>query len=651
MGKGLIAQNVMPTPLSPISTGSPKADAAIARLASWQLSGYSPAERPGGKDYDRTVKLAESVGAARLLPLLDEAALATGRTKWSDAARKLKSVEKKAFEKHYEAVVHAVATRKGYLAWLMSAVLPAGFARVLAIAADEDATPIARIVAARALEGLHDKKLYKRVADAIDPHDWDGKGKLESLDRVYRSAVRCCQMADPKAAYARYVDLVAPELLAKRPRPGAKERAEAVLYGLMGTTADSRWIDALLPLLALRDFENLALMLLEQLPPAPQIADAICDWWGPRPERITWWNDTALRVLANNATPRSLPYFVAALGHTWMAWPAAFDAFEKVGDPAMAHVIRAWLASNAAPDRTKRGNQVIKTLERAGKTPKPATPVLAQPPPPARVRPTLVYKATKPIAKPALETLAEQEQAFATLFGDAGLAKWAHKLPQRAVLLIPRRVREQQLALGSTKLGGHPDLPTGTAWPRVRGEPLTFLAQIRLDEVVGALPDDHPLPAQGLLSFFAADDPLSEAIGYLQHAHVIYTPSPKRLVRVAVPEDFTGNIYQACAVTPHPTYRLPSPTNAHVTEQLDKRALARYQDDVFFAQPAWPQLLGYRNHGYDAEEPATAQHLLQLTGDAQSGMQFGDCDFLSFFIDKKRLRMGDFGHVWPHVGD
>ena len=43
--------------------------------------------------------------------------------------------------------------------------------------------------------------------------------------------------------------------------------------------------------------------------------------------------------------------------------------------------------------------------------------------------------------------------------------------------------------------------------------------------------------------------------------------------------------------------------------------------------------------------------LLQLTGDAQSDMEFGDCDFLTFFIDKKRLAKADFSKVWTHVGD
>ena len=100
-----------------------------------------------------------------------------------------------------------------------------------------------------------------------------------------------------------------------------------------------------------------------------------------------------------------------------------------------------------------------------------------------------------------------------------------------------------------------------------------------------------------------------------------------------------------------PRYSLPSPSNAHLTKALTPAQVERYEADVFAPGAALPQLLGYRDHGYDAEEPATAQMLLQLTGDDQSGMEFGDCEYVAFFIDAKRLAKHDFGKVWPHVGD
>ena len=42
---------------------------------------------------------------------------------------------------------------------------------------------------------------------------------------------------------------------------------------------------------------------------------------------------------------------------------------------------------------------------------------------------------------------------------------------------------DDELALGTTKIGGQPDLPQDTPWPEWRSAPLNFLAQIRLADV------------------------------------------------------------------------------------------------------------------------------------------------------------------------
>ncbi len=56
-------------------------------------------------------------------------------------------------------------------------------------------------------------------------------------------------------------------------------------------------------------------------------------------------------------------------------------------------------------------------------------------------------------------------------------------------------------ALGASRLGGWPDLPAQTEWPRSNGRPMAFLAQLNLAEACSAQPDLR-LPKQGLLSFF-----------------------------------------------------------------------------------------------------------------------------------------------------
>lgn len=63
--------------------------------------------------------------------------------------------------------------------------------------------------------------------------------------------------------------------------------------------------------------------------------------------------------------------------------------------------------------------------------------------------------------------------------------------------LVPRTTREE-VAIGHSKFGGYPDLPSASDHP---GENLTFLAQFRLSDFA-AYESVAALPKQGLLSFF-----------------------------------------------------------------------------------------------------------------------------------------------------
>jgi hypothetical protein len=657
MSKDVLFGNVMATSLSPVATGEPEADAAIVRLQAWPMSPYTPVSRPSGKDYNETVELAESVGPVKLLELLDDAAIETGVSRWSDEhLQSLSTKERKIYRAHYEAVLAALAVRKAYLHWLIGAVcnIPEGLARALEIVTTGNTS--ARLVAAdvlwRKLERPEDRR---RFADALDLRSWDGED--HELERVYRYGVAALAQLDAAEVYDRYVDL----LIAGEGGTPEHNRCVALFYGLLAAsppaeepssepddTLDPRWTAATLPLLN-SEMDNLVLMLLERLPSDPRVVEPICAYLPPPSETQGWWNQTAVRVLARSADARALPWLVGALHASWMNWPAAFEGFRRAGDPAMAHVIREWLRTNGASDRDKVGKAVIAELEKHGVAPKPTAPVFEPKPEPVRERPVLVYEKVPTFKPPKLDSLAAITKTYAKAFADAGLDKYFDKLAQRAVYLIPRRVDERKLELGGTKLGGHPDLPAKAEWPRVKGEPLTFVAQINLREVAPHLARGV-LPPSGLLSVFLTNDP-NGAAGYCEHAKVIFTPARAKLVRHEVPEDFVDVIYQAATVKLHPTLSLPSPSNRHVTKLLKGDKLARYEQDVFDVPIALPQLLGYRCHGYDAEEPATSQMLLQLTGDDQTEMEFGDVEFLAFYIHEKKLAQREFGKVWPKIGD
>jgi len=90
-------------------------------------------------------------------------------------------------------------------------------------------------------------------------------------------------------------------------------------------------------------------------------------------------------------------------------------------------------------------------------------------------------------------------------------------------------------AVGATRLGGIPDLPTGVDWPRHDGKPLAFLCQFRLADVSLATGE---LPKTGLLSFFAYLTGDEQGLMLEENrGAVLYSPHEKKLARARVPDD------------------------------------------------------------------------------------------------------------------
>lgn len=84
----------------------------------------------------------------------------------------------------------------------------------------------------------------------------------------------------------------------------------------------------------------------------------------------------------------------------------------------------------------------------------------------------------------------------------AALAKCA----SNGLQIIATRLLNDSAPAGHSKFGGMPDLGLDAQWPRYKGRPMMFLAQVNLEEIAAACPDSL-LPKSGLLSFFRAMDP------------------------------------------------------------------------------------------------------------------------------------------------
>jgi hypothetical protein len=92
-----------------------------------------------------------------------------------------------------------------------------------------------------------------------------------------------------------------------------------------------------------------------------------------------------------------------------------------------------------------------------------------------------------------------------------------------AIKLTPTPAADTTLPVGTSKIGGEPDLPAGTSWPAA----LTFLAQIELSDVAAHAPKGV-LPAKGRLYFF--HDTRTHRAG-----RVLYAGPGTKVVRTASP--------------------------------------------------------------------------------------------------------------------
>jgi uncharacterized protein YwqG len=262
--------------------------------------------------------------------------------------------------------------------------------------------------------------------------------------------------------------------------------------------------------------------------------------------------------------------------------------------------------------------------------------------------------------------------------------------------------------VGATKIGGLPDLPEKTVWPRrsdrireramepVLGAiPLAFLVQVDLGEASRALPaDENPLPAAGLLSFFydAYDQPWGYDPEDRHDFRVIYSGPAEDLAPATLPEDLP----EVCRFGPraaslHRKPSLPSDRSEEIydlelTDEEYERYLA-FRD----AQRINPSrmlfgsgLLGYPDAVQDARMEVECELLsrgidpeaywgpiragsdpsrriaalaegakgawrllLQLDADSESGMEWWyDTGMLYFWVTERGLGEKNFDDVW-----
>ncbi|MBX9735305.1 MAG: DUF1963 domain-containing protein [Phycisphaerales bacterium] len=217
---------------------------------------------------------------------------------------------------------------------------------------------------------------------------------------------------------------------------------------------------------------------------------------------------------------------------------------------------------------------------------------------------------------------------------------------------------DTQLPVGTTRLGGDPDLPTSADWPTTRGEPLTLLLQLRLSDLPAQDYVDYTgdtslmLPARGMLWFW-----------YHEHSDTWETRygEPDGAFRVTFHPDETTPLTRY--ETPKGTVKLQAATaplwsapSLRYPETCSGPELHRFFDFFELVERTSGdrcRLRGHHNAFYtdqDEGRPDDAELLCELaTDETVPGWQWGDGGGMYFWIRRSDLEKGDFSRVWGTI--
>ena len=222
--------------------------------------------------------------------------------------------------------------------------------------------------------------------------------------------------------------------------------------------------------------------------------------------------------------------------------------------------------------------------------------------------------------------------------------------------LLPREPEE----LGTSRLGGRPDLPAGTRWPRCHGYAQTFLGQLRPRDLP---PELAELAAHdGTLLFFAHieredgswNQPFNGECATVLHARpgtpLRRAAFPRHALRLRpvlprfdVRPDLPDIVF--------PTDHLMAPLRDVVVRDYERWFEVR---DLLLGKPRLEHvLLGYSrapNGGDDCSERAergrdTWRHLFTIGPDDHLGFNVADAGALQILIAPADLRAGRFDRV------
>ena len=269
-------------------------------------------------------------------------------------------------------------------------------------------------------------------------------------------------------------------------------------------------------------------------------------------------------------------------------------------------------------------------------------------------------------------------------------------LVRNTVRLYQKKVEEDEIAIGQTKIGGRPDLPKEITWvtetntvetkkrkylffhtkkQEVVTKPLSFIAQINLSET-SQYDAEKLLPESGLLYFFYSAEQDSWGFDYRDKNSfkVIYWDGNfDELQRTDFPKDLPEYAcYNACSVEIKSEYSLPCEHDVYenftdeesdmflgnVYDDGNVNKLLGYSDNIQGEMELTCELVtnglycgdssGYNDPKRKLLEPNAKNWrlLLQIDSNEENDMMWGDCGRLYFWIKKDDLLNRNFDKSW-----
>ena len=243
-------------------------------------------------------------------------------------------------------------------------------------------------------------------------------------------------------------------------------------------------------------------------------------------------------------------------------------------------------------------------------------------------------------------------------------------------------ISENDFSIGSSRMGGSPDLPIGIPWPTWDGRPLDFLLQLDLQEMPRKWGGDE-LPESGWLYFFYDIDrnPWGFDVSHRYGWRVLFYDGDRKNLGRRKRPDSADPLLRPCGLTFFEGIYVNWPSLSDEKSCSDLNSLAKHEGFVEAKLEIFGHQITGRTHSCQSkyegmqEQCQEASHgifrcdercrvfdrkradkiragitswrfLLELHFDENAGLEWTGYGTLYFWIREDDLRNSDFHNVW-----